>query len=181
MIDPISLAYLFLKPNREREKWSRTQAAWRALLERLEIEAEDGRDDTWPVTKRELGTIDGNTVRIGIQYLEMTDPFPLDRLTCDIGPASRLSSFSFRRVTTGDASFDEKITARSDTEELARELLTDEFRGALRRIEQDFHFRYERGHAKLSWGTETLDPEHLQALLDAIVTACRRTASVPYR
>lgn len=182
MADPFTLVALFMQPNTERERWTLTQVAWRALARRLAmIPDEDDRDDTWPVTKRPLGVADGIATTIGIQVLEGEDPLPLESLVCDVGPSSLLSKFAIHRVTTDDAAFDEHFTARANDDAAARELLGDGLRAALQRLEGPFHFRYERGVVRLSWSAVTLEANHLEAVLGAVLAACQRRTSAPYR
>src|SRR5262249_20847658 len=153
------------------------QAAWRAtaLDQGIELD-EDDREDTWPVTKRRLGVASSVPLTIGIvthreTYIETNDPYPLERLTCDVGPSSLLSGFSISRISTGNPAFDADFTVRANDEKLAFQLLSDHLRTSVRDVPLPLHFRYDRGLARLTWPATHLEPSHLAAALAAVLAA----------
>jgi hypothetical protein len=187
MADPFTLIFKMLEPNLERQRWTEVQTAWRAVASAQEIDlVEDGAEDTWPVTRRVLGDLPPHRLVIGIvthreTYLETNDPTPLEGLTCDIAPASLLSSFAISRVETHDKAFDAELTTRANDEELARRLLSEDLRSSLRRAPAPFHFRYDGGRARLTWTATALERQHLGAALAVVLTACMHAGSSIYR
>ncbi|CAN5925204.1 hypothetical protein BH11MYX4_BH11MYX4_19790 [soil metagenome] len=174
-----------LRPNDERSRWTAVQAAWRAVDREIEPD-EDDRDDSWPVTKRPLGLVEGIAITIGIHghaetFVEAFDPSPLQHLECDVGPSSLLSRFTIHRCPMGDEGFDEHFVVRANDEAMARELLGGQLRAALPDVPSPMHFRYQRGAIRITWSAASLEPRGLEAVLDVIVSACKRAPLAPYR
>jgi hypothetical protein len=185
MADPFTLLFLMLRPNDERAGWTAVQAAWRAVDREIEPD-DDDRDDSWPVTKRRLGRVEGIVMTIGIRghaetYVEAIDPSPLEPLECDVGPSSALSRFTIHRCTTGDEGFDEHFVVRANDEPAAIELLGGELRAALAAVPSPMHFQYRRGAIRITWSAAALEPRGLEAVLDAVIAACKRSPHAPYR
>jgi hypothetical protein len=185
MADPFTLLFLLLLPNRERDRWTAVQAAWRAVDGNIDRD-DDDRDDTWPITKRPLGLVEGTPTVIGIHghvqtYVEAVDPSPLEALECDIGPSALLSRRGIHRWTTGDEAFDERFVVRTNDENKAREVIGGDLRAALANAPSPLHFRYLDGTIRVTWSAASLAPRELQAVLDVIVAACKRPKDAPYR
>lgn len=188
MADPFTLLFVMLQPNSEKERWTAVQAAWRELGDmggELALD-EDDREDTWPVTKRPLGTISTVALSIGIHgaaetFIEAEDTYPLEALSCDVGPTSVLSRFAIHRITTGDEAFDAHVSARANDEAAARVLLGDTLRAALIEAAAPFHFHYASGRARLTWAASATSARELEAAVRTMLAACKRAPPAPYR
>jgi hypothetical protein len=183
MADPFTLLFLATSRNFERERWTTVQRAWEAAGKSLGLTVELA-GDTWPATRRSLGTRGAVTMTIGITghrqtWLEAEDPAPLDGLRCDVAPARFFSLHKiFSGFESGDSAFDRDFAVQANDPRLALALLDEPLRTAFRAAPPRRHFRYAEGRARVAWRAAALDRADLSASLTIVLAACRRTTGI---